>query len=270
MSSTRRSVGRRVRAFTKRAWIQQGTMALWLSVLIGAGYGALVFLAPAGMETMPGMGEAIGSQATGLATVLDASGGTLVMSSYMLVMAPALLGALVSIVATLTLPGVVADDVNGGGIEVLLASPIPRRDLFQAYLGAGLLLTGASWAAATLSFGAAATVIVLLTNMSAAMTAPYLAALVVLPLSMGIWSGTITLFGALLYPRALESRAGMNGGPIRLLAIAPTLFAVPSVVFLDQWVLPVLGVVLLTTLLASFLVTRTAARRFRSTRLLGS
>lgn len=270
MNATRTPVSRRVRAFAKRAWTQQGTIALWLAVLIGAGYGLLVFLAPAGMETMPEMAEVIGSQTTNLATVLGANGETHMMSSYMLAMAPALLGALVGIIATLTLPGVVADDVSGGGIEVLLASPIPRRALFQAYLGAGLLLTSASWAAATLSFGAAITITALLTSTSVTMTVPYVIALVILPLSMGIWSATITLFGALLYPRALESRAGMNGGPIRLLAIAPTLFAVPSVVFLNQWVLPVLGLTLLATLLASFFITRTTARRFRSTRLLGS
>lgn len=263
-------VSRRVGAFTKRAWIQQRTMALWLSVLIGAGYGVLVFLAPVGVKTMPEMGEVLGSQTTNLATVLDANAETHVMSSYLLVMAPALLGALVSIIATLTLPGVVADDVSGGGIEVLLASAIPRRDLFQAYLGASLLLTSASWAVAALSFGAATGIFALLTNTSVAMTGPYLAALIILPLAMGIWSSTVTLFGALLYPRALESRAGMNGGPIRLLAIAPTLLAVPSVVFLNQWVLPVLGLVLVTTLAASFLVTRTTAQRFQSTRLLGS
>lgn len=261
---------RRVAAFTKRAWIQQGTMALWLSALIGAGYGVLVFLTPASEETMSQVGEALGSQTTDLATVLGGNAEAQVMSSYLLVMAPALLGALVSIVATLTLPGVVADDVSGGGMEVLLASPIPRLNLFHTYLGAGLLLTSASWAVATLSFAVATVILALLTNMTMALTAPYLTALIILPLSMGIWSATITLFGALLYPRALESRAGMNGGPIRLLAIAPTLFAVPSVVFLNQWVLPVVGLVLLGTLVASFFITRAAAQRFQSTRMLGS
>jgi ABC-2 type transport system permease protein len=270
MNATLTPAGRRIRAFAKRAWIQQGTMALWLSVLIGAGYGLLVLLAPGGTETMPEMSAIIGSQTTDLAAVLGSDGKAHLMSSYMLVMAPALLGALVGIVATLTLPGVVADDVSGGGIEVLLASPIPRRNLFQAYLGAGLLLTSASWAAATLSFTAVVTLIALLTQSAVTMTMPYLMALIVLPLSMGIWSATITLFGALLYPRALESRAGMNGGPIRLLAIAPTLFAVPSVVFLDQWVLPVLGAALLTTLAASILIIHTTARRFQSTRILGN
>jgi len=270
MNGTRYLVGPRVRAFTRRAWIQQGTMALWLSVLIGAGYGLLVLLAPSGMDTMPEMSEVMGSHASGLAAVLGADGQVQVMGSYLLVMAPALLGALVGIIATLTLPGVVADDVSGGGIEVLLASPIPRRNLFQAYLGAGLVLAGASWMAATFSFAVAVALSTLFTDASVTMTVPYVLALVVLPLSMGIWSATITLFGALLYPRALESRAGMNGGPIRLLAIMPTLFAVPSVVFLDRWILPALGAVLLTTLVASILITDLTARRFRSTRLLGT
>lgn len=105
---------------------------------------------------------------------------------------------------------------------------------------------------------------------SLTVSVPYLVALVVLPLSMGVWSATITLFGALLYPRTLESKAGMNGGPIRLLAIAPTLFVVPSMVFLAQWVLPALGVVLAATLLTSLLIMRLTARGFRSTRLLGN
>ncbi|WP_424348192.1 hypothetical protein [Kocuria sp. CH-021] len=244
-------------------------MALWLSALIGAGYAVLIFLTPGSVELMPDVREALGLLTTDLAAVRDLGGEVEPMSSYLLAMAPALLGALVGVVATLTLPGVVADDVNGGGIEVLLASPIPRRDLFRAYLGAGLLLACASCAAATSSFGVALTIGAVLAGMSVTVTVPYLLALIVLPLSMGVWSASVTLFGALLHPKTLESRAGMNGGPIRLLAIAPTLFAVPSVMFLGQWVLPVLGLVLLATLLASSLIIRMTARGFRSTRLLG-
>ncbi|WFR70980.1 hypothetical protein P9209_16375 [Prescottella defluvii] len=62
----------------------------------------------------------------------------------------------------------------------------------------------------------------------------------------------------------------MNGGPIRLLALAPSLVTVPSIMFLSEWVLPALGFVLLVTVLASLLMIRITARGFRSTRVLSS
>ena len=185
-------------------------------------------------------------------------------------MTPVLLGALVGIVATLTLPGVVADDIHGGGIEVLLAGPIPRRRLFQSYLGASLILTTASWAMAATGFTTATILVALTTGISVSVTFPFVATLLILPLSLGIWSATATLFGALLYPRSLESRAGMNGGPIRLLAIAPSLLTAPCLMLLHEWALPVLALIFSTTVAASALIVYLTARGFRSTRVLDS
>lgn len=263
-------IGRRTLAFARRAWIQQGRTVVWLSALVGAGFGVLVFFATGGVNGVPGTTDMIPAQVTDLVSVRDSEGDVQVMTSYMLAMAPALLGTLVGIVATLTLPGVVADDVSGGGIEVLLASPIPRRALFQSYLSAGLILAVVSWLIASLSFGTVIAAISLSLDASLTVTFPYLAALIVLPLSMGIWSATATLFGALLYPESLETRAGMNGGPIRLLALAPSLLALSSALVLSSWLLPALVAVLAVTVLASAFLVRLTARGFRSSRVLGS
>ena len=105
---------------------------------------------------------------------------------------------------------------------------------------------------------------------SVAMMWVYWIALLVIPFSMGLWSATATLFGALLYPSSLDTKAGLNGGPIRLVAVLPALIAVPSVLLLPDWVLPALGLVLAITLLASLVLTRLTARGFRSTRVLGN
>lgn len=260
----------RVRAFARRAWIQQGTTAIWLAALVGGALGVLVFLGSGGMNTLANMPDLIPSDPDGLVAVRDTAGEFLPMTSYLLTMTPAILGMLVAIVATLTLPGVVADDISGGGIEVLLAGPIPRRRLFSAYLGAALLLTAVAWIVAMLTFVLAATITSLIVGASVSLSPTYGVALVVVPLSMGVWSATATLFGALLYPSSLDTKAGLNGGPIRLVAMLPALIAVPSVLFLPEWVLPALGAVLVVTLLASFLVIRLTARGFRSTRVLGN
>lgn len=258
---------RRTIAFARRAWVQQGSSAVWLSLLVGAGVGLLSVFGVSGSDPLAAV---IPTQSSGLVTVRDASGAVLPFSSYLMTMAPGLLGGMVAIIATLTLPGVVADDVNGGGIEVLLASPIPRRSLFGSYLGAGLLLAVTSWLAGTTGFGVAVAAAALFGGVSLSLTLPYLVALIVLPGALGIWSATATLFGALLYPGSLESRAGMNGGPIRLLATAPVLFVVPLVALLTDWALITLTLMFVISVLASCVLMWITERGFRSTRVLAS
>ncbi|TSD55408.1 hypothetical protein [Aeromicrobium piscarium] len=265
------SVGRRrILAFARRAWRQQRSTAVWLAAVVGGVLGVVVFLGSGGANTLPELSELIPTEGTGLVSVHDDDGGFLPMTAYVLTMAPAVLGMLVAVVATLTLPGVVADDVSGGGIEVLLAGPIPRRSLFIAYLGAGLLLTAASWVVATVSFALAMAATAVVLGVSVTVSVAYVAALVVVPLSMAIWSSTVTLFGALLYPGSLESKAGLNGGPIRLLAMLPALVAVPSVLLLPGWVVTALGLVLVGTIAASAVLVVLTARGFRSTRVLSA
>ncbi len=264
------SVGRdRILAFARRAWRQQRSTAVWLAAVVGGLLGVVVFLGSGGANTLSELSDLIPTEETGLVAVHD-DGGFLPMTAYVLTMAPAVLGMLVAVVATLTLPGVVADDVSGGGIEALLAGPIPRRSLFIAYLGAGLLLTAASWAVATLSFALVASVTAGVLGVSLSVSVAYVVALVVVPLSMAIWSATVTLFGALLYPGSLESKAGLNGGPIRLAAMLPALIAVPSVLLLPSWVMAALGLVLVGTIAASAVLIVLTARGFRSTRVLSA
>lgn len=270
MTMTTAPARRRVSAFAKRAWIQQGSITVWLAALVGGLFGVLVFLGTSGVNTITSMPDLIPSSPDGLVTVSDASGEFLPMTSYLLLMTPAILGMLVAIVATLTLPGVVADDITGGGIEALLAGPIPRRTLFNSYLGAALTLSSAAWVIAMVAFALTSVATAIIVGASVAMMWMYWIALLVIPFSMGLWSATATLFGALLYPSSLDTKAGLNGGPIRLVAVLPALIAVPSVLLLPDWVLPALGLVLAITLLASLVLTRLTARGFRSTRVLGN
>lgn len=256
-------------AFARRAWQQQRSTAVWLAAVIGGLLAVLIFAGPGGMNTA-GLDDLIPAEGTGLVSVRDTGGDLLPVTTYLLSMAPAILGMLVAVVATLTLPGVTADDISGGGIEVLLAGPVPRRALFRSYLGAGLLLTAASWIVATATFGIAATVTLLALDMSVTLSLAFGVALIVVPFSMAGWSATATLFGALLYPGSLETKAGMNGGPIRLLAVLPAMIAVPTVLLLPTWVLPALVLVLLVTLLASVAVVTLTARGFRSTKVLST
>lgn len=270
MTTTTVPARRRVSAFARRAWIQQGTTAVWLAALVGGALGVLVFLGSGGVNTLANMPDLIPSDPDGLVAVRDTAGEFLPMTSYLLTMTPAILGMLVAIVATLTLPGVVADDITGGGIEALLAGPIPRRHLFSAYLGAALVLTTVAWIVAMLAFVLTSVVTSLVIGASVSLSPTYGVALVVVPLSMGVWSATATLFGALLYPSSLDTKAGLNGGPIRLVAMLPALIAVPSVLLLPEWVLPALALVLAATLLASLILIQLTARGFRSTRVLGN
>ncbi|WP_420099508.1 hypothetical protein [Corynebacterium sp.] len=256
-------------AFARRAWQQQRSTAVWLAAVIGGLLAVLIFAGPGGMNTA-GLDDLIPAEGTGLVSVRDTGGDLLPVTTYLLSMAPAILGMLVAVVATLTLPGVTADDISGGGIEVLLAGPVPRRALFRSYLGAGLLLTAASWTVATVTFGIAAAVTVLVLDISVRLSFSFVVALVIVPLSMAVWSATATLFGALLYPGSLETKAGMNGGPIRLLAVLPAMIAVPTVLLLPTWVLPALVLVLAVTLLASVAVVTLTARGFRSTKVLST
>lgn len=259
-----------IRAFTQRAWIQQGAALLLFSIGIGAGVGFLTCLVGPGANALSGADGLIPAGVAELATVRDSAGAVLPVASFVFSLTPILLGSLVSIIATLTLPGVVADDVQGGGIEVLLAGPLPRRDLFLSYLAAGCVLAAVSWLAATLAFAATTAASLIVTSTVVDVTLPFVLALIVLPLSLGLWSSAVTLFGALFHPRSLESRAGMNGGPIRLLAIAPSLLGLPAIVLLPDLALPALGAMFLGALAASLLTVHLIARGFRSTRILGS
>lgn len=270
MNTTTTPARRRVSAFARRAWIQQGATTVWLAALVGGLFGVLVFLGTGGVNTLTSMPGVLPSDPDGLIAVSDMNGEFLPMTSYLLLMTPAILGMLVAIVATLNLPGVVADDIRGGGIEALLAGPIPRRSLFASYLGAALVLTSAAWVIAMLTFALTSVITAITIGLSVAMSWVFGIALLVIPLSMGLWSATATLFGALLYPSSLDTKAGLNGGPIRLVAMLPALIAVPSVLLMPKWVLPALGLVLAITLLASLLLIRLTARGFRSTRVLGS
>lgn len=269
MSATVRGTTARSAAFARRAWQQQRSTAVWLAAVIGGLLAVLIFAGPGGMNTA-GLDDLIPAQGTGLVTVYDGGGDLLPVTTYLLSMAPAILGMLVAVVATLTLPGVTADDISGGGIEVLLAGPVPRRALFHSYLGAGLLLTAASWVVATAVFGVAAVVAVLVLDMSVTLSPAFVVALVVIPFSMAVWSATATLFGALLYPGSLETKAGMNGGPIRLLAVLPAMIAVPTVLLLPTWVLPALVLVLVVTVVASAALVALTARGFRTTKVLST
>lgn len=260
----------RMMAFALRAWLQQGVAAVCLAGLVGGGFGALVFLGSGSMDSLMNAPELPPINPGGLVTVFGATHEFLPSTSYLLMMAPALLGTLVAIVATLTLPGVVADDIGGGGIEVLLASPIARREVFSSYLGAALVVTAAAWIVAMVAFVVTGIAMSRSIGASLSLSPSFGLALFVIPLSMGVWSAAATLFGALLYPRSLESKAGMNGGPIRLIALLPSMVIIPSVLLVPDGVLVALGILLVVTLLASFGIVRITAHRFRSTRVLGS
>ncbi len=257
-------------ALARRAWIQQGTMALWISLVAGTGLVLLGFFAGDRGTKLGAAPELIPAISNGLITVYDATGNAMMLPSYTLTMAPVLLGLLVATVATLTLPGVVADDIRGGGMEVLLAGPIPRRTLFTAYLGATVLLAGFAWVAASASFLVAAAIVTLIVGAKVSISAGFTVAMLVLPLGMGLWSASVTLFGALLYPSSLDSKAGMNGGPIRILAVLPPMLALPAVLFLNDWVLPALAAVTVVAILASLVIIQITSRGFRSVRVLGA
>lgn len=260
----------RVLAFARRAWIQQGATTVALAAVAGGLIGLLVFLGTAGVNTLTTTPGLIPGSPDGLAAVQDPSGEFLPLTSYLLTMAPAILGMLVAVVATLTLPGVVADDIRGGGIEALLAAPIPRRRLFLAYLGASLVLTGAAWSVAMLGFVGVGGITALVNGVTVSLSVAFVVAVFIIPLAMGVWSATVTLYGALLYPGSLDTKAGLNGGPIRLIAMLPAMITVPSILLLPDHVLPALAAVLAVTLPASAGIMCLAARGFRSTRVLGS
>lgn len=159
--------------------------------------------------------------------------------------------------------------VKGASISTVIPQSLLRGSCL-AYLGASFVLTGAAWLVAILAFLATGTLTAVVTGASVALSVGYVVAVFIIPLSMGVWSATATLFGALLYPGSLDTRAGLNGGPIRIVAMLPAMIAVPSVLLLPDHVLPALAAVLAVILPASAGLVWLTARGFRSTRVLGS
>ena len=263
-----RTTGMLLGAFARRAWIQQRLMLLLIAGLMGMVFGGMLISGRADTGDLQALTGLIPTREHGLVTVYSGSGTFLAVESYLMTMAPALTGMAVAIVATLTLPGVVADDVKGGGIETLLAGPIPRRILFSAYLGGAGVLTGVGWVVTLVAFLITVMVGASLFGLVIHASLEFAAALVLIPLSMGIWSGAATLFGALLYPQSLDTVGGMNGGPIRFLALLPPMLLVPVVLLLPDHVGLAMVVMVGVTVLASFGIIQLTARGFNSEKVL--
>lgn len=255
-------------AFARRAWIQQRVMLLLTAGVMGMLFGAMLITGKVKTGDLESVTALIPTHGLGLVTVYSGSGTFLALESYLMTMAPVLTGMVVAIVATMTLPGVVADDVKGGGIESLLAGPIPRRTVFSAYLGGAAVLTCVGWVVTLATFLLTVMVGASLLDLVIQPSLAFAAAFVLTPLSMGIWSGAATLFGALLYPQSLETVGGMNGGPIRFLALLPPMLLVPAVLLLPDHVGIAMVAMVGVTVLASIGVIQLTARGFNSAKVL--
>ena len=251
---------------TWRAWQQQGAGIALLAVAAGVMLGAGTLLLQGGVNGLP---ADLPASILTLAQVTQ-RGEVVQVNTFMVAFSPVLLALLCALLATIITPSVVSEDLRGGLLEVLLSTPLTKAQIFSAYLGAALLLTGLCWGlcslALLLTWAALTHLLPLGLGLSLSPTLAWI--LAALPLSMTLWSAAVMLGGALLYPRTLDSSAGVNGSPARLLALAPSLLLMPAMVLASQHLGPLLlgGLVGLAAL--SLAVFRVTERRFRTAALL--
>lgn len=258
------SASRLTALITTRAWWQQGRSVAGLALLSGVLLGAGTLLVKSGVNGLP---EELPASVMTLASVVS-QGQVLDVNTFMVAMSPVLLSLLCALLATVITPSIVSEDVRGGILETLLTTPLGKARIFRAYLGAAVLLTLLCWALCGAALSGTWAVISQVSTLHVQLSSPLLWMLAALPLSMTFWSAAVTLSASLLYPASLDASAGVNGGPARLLALAPSVLLLPAVVTASQSLWPLLmGSLVIATLAACSLLLLTA-KRFRTTAIL--
>lgn len=250
---------------TTRAWWQQGRSVAGLALLSGVLLGTGTLLLKSGVNGLP---KDLPASVMTLASVVS-QGQMLDVNTFMVAMTPVLLSLLCALLATVITPSIVSEDVQGGILETLLTTPLGKARIFRAYLGAAVLLTLLCWGLCGAALSGTWAVISQVSTLNVQLAPPLLWMLAALPLSMTFWSAAVTLSASLLYPASLDGSAGVNGGPARLLALAPSVLLLPAVVTASQSLWPLLlGSLVLATLAACSLLLLTA-QRFRTAAMLG-
>ncbi|MDO5343587.1 MAG: hypothetical protein Q4F02_01630 [Candidatus Saccharibacteria bacterium] len=258
------------RALIYRAWIQQKITTVVVALALGVMMGVMCVLDGAAVGTKQTPPAEMIAVVQNVAELRGADGEIKALNSVLIMQMPALIALLVAVVATMILPGVVADDTEGSGLEVMLASGVPRRQLFAAYLAAGAALTLMGFVALLLGFIGAFLASVMVGGMSFSARSAWWIGVFVFPLATGLWSASATLAGALLYPAGLESKAGLNGGWVRVVALLPViLLAAPLAFYGTQhpWLYFVAAVI---SLLLSWGAISVVSRGFRTAKILRS
>ena len=257
------------KAIVYRAWIQQKVTTVIIALIIGCTLALFCTIGAAVTNTNQIPADMLG-MADGIVSLYSSQGELLSLNSFIIMQMPIMIALFVAIIATLILPGVVTDDIEGGGLEALLASGTPRQRLFAAYLGAGVILTLAGLVSLLLGFIATFFIAVAIMGMSLSANASLWLGATILPLATSLWAASATLTGALLYPSGLESKNGMNGGWVRLVAIVPVMFiAAPLAIYGAQysWLYPV---AIIVSLLLAWSAVRVASKGFRTAKILRS
>ena len=258
------------RALIYRAWIQQKITTVVVALAFGMMLGVMCAVDGAAVGTKQVPSTEMITAAQNVAELRGADGEVKVLNLVLIMQMPVLIALLVAVVATMILPGVAADDTEGSGLEVMLASGVPRRQLFVAYLAAGAALTLIGFAALLLGFIGAFLTSVMVGGMSFSASSAWWIGVFVFPLATGLWSASATLAGALLYPAGLESKAGLNGGWVRVVALLPvTLLAAPLVFYGAQYPL-LYFVATVISLLLSWGAISLVSRGFRTAKILRS
>lgn len=209
-----------MRAFIRRAWLQQRSSVVVLPLLAGCLVGVATVVSPS--QTVHGVSAAQFGVAVNLVDVRNAA-GILPSTAFLVMFMPVVFAVLIASMTSFIVPGAVGDDVKAGGLEVILASPIPRIRAFGAYLITGMGLAILCWLESVAAYFFSLFVCAAVADMTIHPRPLLFAASVVYPLSAAFWSACVTLCGCLLFPKSMDGSGGLNGGVIRLLAVLPSL-----------------------------------------------
>ncbi|MFD8814104.1 hypothetical protein ACFV23_22040 [Streptomyces sp. NPDC059627] len=216
---------RLARALLRRAWAQQGRQAVALPAAVAAAIVVLLLVVP---RLIPGaLHGDLTPPLSGPVRVTSAHPGlTDAAMATALLTAPELLALAASLMSLTVSRSILGPDVSGGMAEGLLATSLRPRTIFLGYVTATYALSLLAWAVLAGVFLGLATAAVALDGSSVAMTGEYGATALLIPLASMLWATSLLTFVAFLHPAWLKVTAGLNGGPVRLAALAPALAAV--------------------------------------------
>jgi ABC-2 type transport system permease protein len=217
--------GRLARALARRAWAQQGRQALILPAAVATALVVLLLVAPRLFPAAVHGDLALPSSGPVRITTPDPATADAAMATALLT-APEVLSVAAALLSLTVSRALLGPDVSGGTAETLLATSLRPRTIFLGYLTVTYGLSLLAWATLAGVFLGLATLVIEAGGSSVAVTGAYGATVLFVPLASMLWATSLLTFVAFLRPAWLKVTAGLNGGPVRLAALAPALVAV--------------------------------------------
>ncbi|MBE3551037.1 MAG: hypothetical protein IMX03_07430 [Brockia lithotrophica] len=154
-------------------------------------------------------------------------------AAFLIIEGPFLVAVFTSFTAANIPLNIIGGEINRGTMELLLAAPIRLRTLVLAMLAASLSFAVASWA--VLSFVTLVLSFFTLWGMGVSQLMPeptYWESAFLLPLSLAVLAGLLSVLLLLLFPSLARFRTGMlvTQNPVVVIAVSPALFSLLAIV----------------------------------------